>query len=436
MISSAFTLSLLFLAALFALNSFEYTLKKLKRRESSRVIKLLGNLFFYKKICLFLFKNEAKQEEFLQFSLFFGKIAARFFSLFFLAIWYANSSWIETAFPTQLILLLFVATLYYGITEYLPQILSRTLPKAVWLLALPSSLFLFITIPFTLVFFKFSELLKSATLKKNHMDSQGDLKQEIFEIVQEAELSTKLSPHDKQMIESVVRFQTKIAREVMVPRIDMFALGSKTTIREAAKALQSEGFSRVPVYKETIDQIVGILMYRDILSRYMAFQSDSSSKNSLDAPIESLLKPTLYTPETKKISNLLQEFKKKQSHLAIVVDEYGGTAGMITIEDILEEIVGEIEDEYDEEEDLYTKIADGVYLVDGRLSVLDAKDDLGIVLPQEGEYDTIGGFIFQRAGAIPEKGFKIQLDECELEVVKSNDRRIEKVKISKYPHDV
>ena len=248
-------------------------------------------------------------------------------------------------------------------------------------------------------------------------------------------MPAKLSPQDKKMIEAAVRFQTKIAREVMVPRIDMFMLSCQTTVKEAAKLLQAEGFSRVPVFKESVDQIVGLLMFRDILSRYMAFQVDPSSKSSLETPIESLLKPILYTPETKKISNLLQEFKKKQSHLAIVVDEYGGTAGMITIEDILEEIVGDIEDEYDDEEDLYAKLSEGVFLVDGRLTVMDAQDELGIVLPQEGEYDTIGGFIFQRAGAIPEKGFKVQLDECELEVVKSNDRRIEKVKIKKYLHD-
>lgn len=435
MSSQALALSLLFIAALFSLNAFEHSLKNLKKRETKKVLKLLGNLFFYKKICNSLFSSEFKQEEFLLFSIPFCKNVARFFSLFFLAVWYVSASWIAEPLSLQLLLLFLMPTAYYGITEYLPFLFSRTAPKTVWLMALPSSLFLTFNLFFTLAFFKISETLGLSIHKRNHSDGIGEIKQEIYDIVQEAELSAKLSPHDRKMIESVVRFQTKIAREVMVPRIDMFTLNSSTPIREAAKLLQSEGFSRVPVYKDSIDQIVGLLMYRDILTRYMAFQTDPSSKNSLEAPIESLLKPILYTPETKKISNLLQEFKKKQSHLAIVVDEYGGTAGMITIEDILEEIVGEIEDEYDEEEDLYSKLSDGVYLVDGRLSVLDAKDDLGIMLPQEGEYDTIGGFIFQRAGAIPEKGFKIQLDECELEVVKSNDRRIEKVKIKKFSHD-
>ncbi|MFV0340157.1 MAG: hemolysin family protein, partial [Parachlamydiaceae bacterium] len=325
--------------------------------------------------------------------------------------------------------------MYYGMTENLAYLFSKTSPKTVWLMSLPSSLFLTLVTPLTYTFFKLSDAFGLSLHKKGASDRIGELKQEIFEIVQDAELSSKISLQDKKMIEAAVRFQNKIAREVMVPRIDMFMLNTSTSVREAAKLLQAEGFSRVPVYKDSIDHIVGLLMFRDLLARYMAFQVDPSNKNILDAPIESLLKPILYAPETKKISNLLQEFKKKQSHLAIVVDEYGGTAGMITIEDILEEIVGDIEDEYDDEEDLYTKLSDGVYLVDGRLTVMDAKDDLGIILPQEGDYDTIGGFIFQRAGAIPEKGFKVQLDECELEVVKSNDRRIEKVKIKKYPHD-
>jgi putative hemolysin len=186
----------------------------------------------------------------------------------------------------------------------------------------------------------------------------------------------------------------------------------------------------VPVYKETIDQIVGILMYRDILSKYMAAEAQNNPK-LLDAPIDTLVKKVLFVPETKKISQLLQEFKKKQSHLAIVVDEYGGTAGIVTIEDLLEEIVGEIEDEYDEEEELYTTLSDSTWIADGRLSILDAEEQLGIHLPDEGEFDTIGGFIFHRAGSIPSKGFKIQLDDLELEVVKSNDRRVEKVKIRK-----
>ena len=137
----------------------------------------------------------------------------------------------------------------------------------------------------------------------------------------------------------------------------------------------------------------------------------------------------LYTPETKKLSNLLQEFRKKQVHLAIVVDEYGGTEGIVTIEDILEEIVGDISDEYDEEEALFIPQSDGSWIVDPRMSILDAEAQLGITFPEEGDFDTIGGYIFHCTGSIPTKGFVIHRDEFDIEILRSSDRSVEKVKI-------
>ena len=154
-------------------------------------------------------------------------------------------------------------------------------------------------------------------------------------------------------------------------------------------------------------------------------------KSSLPStpPLEQLIKPILYTPETKKISRLLQEFRQKQIHLAIVVDEYGGTEGIITIEDILEEIVGEIADEHDilEEEKLYFPFPGGGWIVDGKMNVLDIEKELGIQIPPSPEYDTIGGYVFHRAGTIPSKGWKIHQDLFDLEVLSSNERAIEKV---------
>jgi CBS domain containing-hemolysin-like protein len=126
---------------------------------------------------------------------------------------------------------------------------------------------------------------------------------------------------------------------------------------------------------------------------------------------------------------LLQEFRKKQVHLAIVVDEYGSTEGIVTIEDILEEIVGEIEDEYDEEEALFISQPDGSWIVDARMSLLDVEEQLGIVIPQEGDYDTVGGYIFHQAGSIPSKGFVIKHDDFTLEILRSTDRFVEKVKL-------
>ena len=138
--------------------------------------------------------------------------------------------------------------------------------------------------------------------------------------------------------DEMLRFKDRIAREVMVPRVDVFSLSAETPIKEAAKLIEDEGYSRVPIYRNTVDNIVGVLMYKDILSEYMKYETKDNDSAIIDAPIEKIQKNVLYTPETQKISNLLLEFRKKQVHLAIVVDEYGGTEGIVTIEDILEEL--------------------------------------------------------------------------------------------------
>ena len=131
---------------------------------------------------------------------------------------------------------------------------------------------------------------------------------------------------------------------------------------------------------------------------------------------------------------LLQEFRKKQVHMAIVVDEYGGTEGIVTIEDILEQIVGEIADEYDEDEEMFFAQNDGSWIVDARMNILDAEEQLGILVPQDGDYDTIGGYIYHRAGTIPSKGFVIKHDDFELEVLRSSERCVEKVRITPIKH--
>jgi CBS domain containing-hemolysin-like protein len=258
----------------------------------------------------------------------------------------------------------------------------------------------------------------------------AEAKQEIYEILQESDIENKLQPENKKIIEAVVTFQELIAREVMVPRVDLFALPSDISIRAAAKKIEAEGYSRIPVYRGTIDQVIGLLMYKDIISKYMESEN-KRDPHILDQPIETILKSVFYTPETKKISQLLQEFRRKQMHMAIVVDEYGGTEGIVTIEDILEQIVGRIEDEYDTEEDLFVTLADGNYIVDGRMSILHLEELLDIEIPEEGDYDTIGGYIFYKAGEIPTRGFTIKHDTFELEVLRASDRSIEKVKVIK-----
>lgn len=252
-------------------------------------------------------------------------------------------------------------------------------------------------------------------------------------VIQEIGDKNLLTDHDKKLFQSLITFRDRIVREVMVPRVDLFCLPATCTIKDAAIAMQKEGYSRVPVYKNTQDHIIGILMYKDILAKYMEYVTQGKDPSFLEETIEDLSKNVLYTPETKKISLLLQEFRKKQMHLAVVVDEYGGTAGVVTIEDILEEIVGEIADEYDEAEVLVFPTGKGAWVVDAGINLLDLAEEIGIKVPQEGEYDTMAGYIYYRLGTIPKKGVVLHHDDYDIEILNSGDRYVEKVKITPIP---
>jgi CBS domain containing-hemolysin-like protein len=314
--------------------------------------------------------------------------------------------------------------------EYLPRILGMRLPEKVLRFCTPfSSIFMFIAFPLTFLFLKISQSFSRTIYFDQLHEPEAQAKQEIIDIIQEAELSPGINRHDKKLIESVLSFRDLIAREVMIPRVKIFSLPASTPIKEAADLIAAEGYSRTPIYRNTIDEIIGVVMYKDILTKYREYVAKGNDPAILQAPLESIQKNVLYTPETKKISNLLQEFRKEQVHLSIVVDEYGGTEGIVTIEDILEQIVGDISDEYDEEQDNYTAHPDGSWIVDARTSILDVEEMLGIQIPQESDYDTIGGFVFHCAGTIPSKGFVIHQDDFELEVLSSNERVVEKVRI-------
>ena len=236
---------------------------------------------------------------------------------------------------------------------------------------------------------------------------------------------------DKRLVSSVLNFRGRIAREIMKPRVDLFCIPDTLSLHQAAMVMQKEGYSRVPVYKDTIDTITGILFYKDVLEKYVEASLEGKDTETLQTtPIHTLIKNVFYCPETKKISSLLQEFRKRKTHLAVIVDEYGGTSGLVTIEDILEEIVGEISDEYDEQETLYEKLASGGYIVDARMNLLDIEEEMQIRIPQEEDYDTLAGYIFYRVGSIPQAGLILHHDNFEIEITKSNDRMVEEVRIT------
>lgn len=291
-----------------------------------------------------------------------------------------------------------------------------------------SSLFLSLFFPITGFFCKIKELITQKVFKKDSQLFSGPILQDkILNLFEHSGLNRYLTASDQNLVASFITFREKVAREIMIPKVDLFCLPSSMPIEEAAQRFVQDDYSRVPVYKESSDQIIGVLMYKDVLKIFA--QND---KNLLHEPIETLIKPVLYAPENKKIAHLFQDFRKKKTHIAIIVDEYGGTEGIVTIEDILEELVGEIEDEYDilDEKKYFWKLPSGSYIVDAKMNLLDVANKLSIQIPQSPEYETIGGYIFHVAGTIPSKGWSLFADDFKLEVLISSDRCIEKIKVT------
>ncbi|MEX2304566.1 MAG: hemolysin family protein [Waddliaceae bacterium] len=322
-----------------------------------------------------------------------------------------------------------IISLFFG--EYLPRLIGLRHPQTTYILIAPiASLFLLAAFPIIWISIKFLKLIFGDIHLDHLKEPMTRTKQEIYEMIHKSRVESHISNEEKRLIESVLTFKDRIAREIMVPRVELFILSSETSIREAAKLIDEEGFSRIPIYEETVDNIVGVVMYKDLIKQYMEYEK-TQNNSILDAPVKSIQKSVFYIPETKKISILLQEFRKKQVHMAIIVDEYGGTEGVVTIEDILEEIVGEISDEYDEEEELFIEKKEGHWIVDPRMSIIDAEEQLGIKIPQEGDYDTIGGYIFHSTGTIPPKGLVIHQENFDLEILNSDERRVEKVLIKR-----
>lgn len=427
------SLSLLFLLATGLFTAINGALRRLHLQEP---FEAAAKYFFYRPFHLYFFP-EFEYEGLLVATLSTQSITRFFFAVFsFLFLWdtglfQAQPSGVLTflgIFLTFAILL----TLSFTFADYIPRIIGAHYPQASLQTSTPfCSIFMIAAFPITYLCLKLSPTLYHSI---SFEEPLTQTKREILEIIQRSRVKPELNLNEKKLIESVLKFKDRIAREIMVPRVDVFSLSADTPIREAVKLVQREGYSRIPVYRNTVDNIVGVLMYKDVLNKYIEYESKGGDSSVLDAPIETIQKGILYTPETKKISNLLLEFKKKQVHLAIVVDEYGGTEGIVSIEDILEEIVGEIEDEYDEEEEMFFSQMDGSWVVDGRMSILDVEQQLGIKIPQEGDYDTLGGYIFHCAGSIPPQGFVIHQDEFQIEILRSDERRVEKVRIKPILH--
>jgi len=257
--------------------------------------------------------------------------------------------------------------------------------------------------------------------------SDEDLK----ELVTVGEQSGEVERVEREMIHGVIEFADTMAHEVMVPRTDVVALPADVPLEDAVETFVSTGHSRIPVYQDTADNIIGILYIKDILLRLKLF-SDGIER----APkIIEILRPAFFVPESKKIDELLREMQRKRVHMAIVVDEYGGTAGMITIEDLLEEIVGDIVDEYDTERLEVVMQPDGSALVSGRASLEKIQETFDIDMPEDTEAETISGLVTEIVGHIPEVGDRAVIGGVEFTVTEVTHKRAERLRAVRLPED-
>ena len=266
------------------------------------------------------------------------------------------------------------------------------------------------------------------------LTSQADV--ETLTAVSESE--DILEEEEREMIQGIFDLESTVAREIMTPRTDMVYLDVSTELSDILETVVEKGHSRIPVYEDSIDNIVCILYVKDLLQYWY------ESKREIDFEEMKKKRPPLLIPETKPIDDLLQEFRAKKTHMAIVLDEYGGTAGLVTIEDIIEEIVGEIQDEYDKEDQLVNDLGNGSYEVDARIPIDEVNDLLEVNLPSE-DSDSMGGFIINYLGRVPQTGESFSYEgalysnadgngvsnkDLQISIIESDERRISRIRIN------
>jgi CBS domain containing-hemolysin-like protein len=321
------------------------------------------------------------------------------------------------------LLLLVVSVLLLVVGERLPTLVAMGRPEpAAIVAAWPMKWIVRLLAPLILLVLR----LSGRTVKLLGVTSIDHLvtEEEIKTLVDAGSEEGVLEDEEKEMIYSIIRFfDDTLAREVMVPRIDIVGLDIESSLEEALDIIIKAGHSRIPVYRDTIDNIVGSLYAKDLLKVWREGVKPET--------LEPLLREPYFVPESKKASDLLVELQERKTHLVYVVDEYGGTAGIVTLEDLVEEIVGEIQDEYDiHEEALYEYVTDNEYIFNARIDIDNVNHLLEVSLPTE-ESDTLGGYIFAELGRVPSVGDEITKDNLVIRVLSVTGRRIRKVHVKK-----
>ncbi|HEX5214156.1 MAG TPA: hemolysin family protein [Vicinamibacterales bacterium] len=302
-----------------------------------------------------------------------------------------------------------------GLGQLLPAIMVRRSPERTLEYLLPAfTLAANLIAPLTALIIGW---IGSAEPRARHESTNGT---PAAAFVPSSEPASREQRDEGRLLRSVVDFGDTLVREVMTPRPDIVAIASESTIDDLRRLVQEHEYSRLPVFTENLDNIAGVIVVKDLIQM--------KEMPAGTAQISTIMRPASFVPETKRVADLLREFQNGRFQLAIVVDEYGGTAGLVTVEDVVEELVGEIRDEYDSEAELVVREADHAFIFSGKVAISEMAERLGVEI-DEGEFETVGGWVLTRVGRVPVVGEHFGSDGLDVEIVEADRRRIHKVRI-------
>ena len=341
-------------------------------------------------------------------------------TVFFVKIVQANAWAIDaTVLSTAVIT---IAVLIFG--EITPKFIAKTYPEKMAMFSYPLiMLFTWIFYPINIIFAGYKWLIsKIFKLKADETITE----EEIITIVEEAEADGTLKEEETNLIRSVIEFDDLEVADILVPRVNLSAIELKTPFDEIRKIFEDDGYSRVPVFSGTIDNVKGILHEKDFYSLYLSGKKD----------LTKVLQDVVYTTEHVKISALLKQLQKKKTHMAIVLDEYGGTLGIVTLEDILEELVGEIWDEHDEEITYFKEVNENTFIVDSKVPLSDFFEFFNLSTDEDTfEALTVSGWVIEQLGEIPKSGSSLEFENLRIDVTKATVKRIQEIKVTKLTND-
>lgn len=321
---------------------------------------------------------------------------------------------IERGFPGGLVLLAAGVGLAVGVGQLLPAAIVRRSPERFLDLLLPAfTVVANLAAPFTALMIVWMGAARRDS--RNADAARGSDQASITPEQQEAESSDQ-----NRLLRSVVGFAETLVREVMTPRPDIVAIQADATIGDLRRLVQEQEYSRLPVFTDNLDNIVGLVVVKDLI-QMPEVPEDSHS-------VREMMRPAAFVPETKRVVDLLREFQQGRFQLALVVDEYGGTAGLVTVEDVIEELVGEIRDEYDSEAEPIVREAEDTFVFSGKVGISEMAERLGVEI-EDGDFETVGGFVLARLGRVPAVGERFEIDGLDVAILEAERRRIHKVRV-------